>query len=76
MKRIPTPSERRKFNSYIKRGYTMAVWDRDNNLIPGYSDWALADALAALELQDEIIQAQLRSDKYNYARIKETTKEQ
>lgn len=79
MKRIPTPSERRKFNEYLKRGYTMAVWHLDGGLIPGYHDWAIADVLAALELQDQMNQIQLRLDSklgtIDHACITETTDE-
>jgi hypothetical protein len=75
MKRIPTPAERRKFNEYRRRGYTMVIWDRDNNMVPGYSDWILADVLAALELDDTMVQIQLRCDSVNHACITETTNE-
>jgi hypothetical protein len=44
-------------------------------MVPGYSDWILADVLAALELDDAIVQSQLRCANVNHASITETTKE-
>lgn len=44
-----TPAQRHKLREFYRRGYTMAVIDKDGNLIPGYNDWMIEVVLDLLE---------------------------